>query len=48
MLLGFKPIYDFTRYEWIAFFYLVLGACPCVATGTYNSMVIYVYLDNVR
>jgi hypothetical protein len=23
MLLGIKPIYDFTRYEWIAFFYLI-------------------------
>jgi hypothetical protein len=22
-LLGIKPIYDFTRYEWIAFFYLI-------------------------
>jgi hypothetical protein len=22
MLLGIKPIYNFTRYEWIAFFYL--------------------------
>jgi hypothetical protein len=26
MLLGIKPIDNFTRYEWIAFFYLIFWA----------------------
>jgi hypothetical protein len=26
----------------------LLGECPCVVTGIYNIMVIYVHLDSVR
>jgi hypothetical protein len=42
MLLGIKPIYNFTRYEWIAFFYLTFWT-------TFAPLVLFlqIFLENL-